>query len=119
MTARPMVIDLTTLAADRVPVVADLLPAALDVPADDFIVDGPVHFEGDVERGIREGHTKTKWTDAIKRLKAVLLPAGVLVNLRLRGACGSCPHATMTLKQGIERILRESVDPEIVVERVS
>ncbi|MDD4017971.1 MAG: NifU family protein [Kiritimatiellae bacterium] len=44
---------------------------------------------------------------------------GKTVNLRLRGACGSCPHATMTLKQGIERILRESVDPEIVVERVS
>jgi len=44
---------------------------------------------------------------------------GKTVNLRLRGACGCCPHATMTLKQGIERILRESVDPEIVVERVS
>jgi len=43
---------------------------------------------------------------------------GKTVSLRLRGACGSCPHATMTLKQGIERILRESVDPEIVVERV-
>ncbi|MEI7902543.1 MAG: NifU family protein [bacterium] len=41
------------------------------------------------------------------------------VKLRLRGACGSCPHATMTLKQGIERILRESIDPEIVVERVA
>ncbi len=40
------------------------------------------------------------------------------VTLRLRGACGCCPHATMTLKQGIERILRESIDPEIVVERV-
>jgi len=40
------------------------------------------------------------------------------VKLRLRGACGSCPHATMTLKQGIERILRESIDPEIIVERV-
>ncbi len=43
---------------------------------------------------------------------------GKTVSLRLRGACGSCPHATMTLKQGIERILRESIDPEIVVERV-
>ena len=41
-----------------------------------------------------------------------------VVKLRLRGACGSCPHATMTLKQGIERILRESIDPEILVERV-
>jgi Fe-S cluster biogenesis protein NfuA len=43
---------------------------------------------------------------------------GKTVKLRLRGACGSCPHATMTLKQGIERILRESIDPEILVERV-
>ncbi len=42
-----------------------------------------------------------------------------LVNLRLKGACGGCPHATMTIKQGIERILREQVDPEIVVERVA
>jgi Fe-S cluster biogenesis protein NfuA len=43
---------------------------------------------------------------------------GKNVKLRLRGACGSCPHATMTLKQGIERILRDSIDPEILVERV-
>jgi Fe-S cluster biogenesis protein NfuA len=43
---------------------------------------------------------------------------GKNVKLRLRGACGSCPHATMTLKQGIERILRDTIDPEIVVERV-
>lgn len=41
-----------------------------------------------------------------------------VVKLRLRGACGSCPHATITLKQGIERALRDSIDPEIVVERV-
>jgi len=39
------------------------------------------------------------------------------VTLKLRGACGSCPHAQVTLKQGIERALREAVDPEIVVER--
>lgn len=42
---------------------------------------------------------------------------GLTVTLSLRGACGCCPHAQMTLKQGIERILREKVDPEIVVER--
>jgi len=42
---------------------------------------------------------------------------GKTVLLRLRGACGACPHAQMTLKDGIERILRETVDPEIVVER--
>lgn len=39
------------------------------------------------------------------------------VTLRLKGACGGCPHATVTIKQGIERMLRENVDPEIVVER--
>ena len=43
---------------------------------------------------------------------------GKSVKLRLTGACGSCPHATMTIKQGIERILREQVDDAIVVERV-
>lgn len=49
-----MVIDLTTLAADRVPVVADIPAAALDVPAEDFSVVGPARFEGDVERGSGE-----------------------------------------------------------------
>ena len=43
---------------------------------------------------------------------------GTNVKLRLTGACGSCPHSTMTLKQGIERALRESIDDSIVVERV-
>lgn len=43
---------------------------------------------------------------------------GKVVNLRLRGACGCCPHAMMTLKGGIERVLREEIDPEITVERV-
>lgn len=43
---------------------------------------------------------------------------GKLVQLRLRGACGSCPHATMTIKEGLERILREEIDPEITLERV-
>lgn len=38
---------------------------------------------------------------------------GPVVNLRLQGACGSCPSSTMTLKMGIERKLRDSI-PEIV-----
>ena len=42
---------------------------------------------------------------------------GTNVTLRLKGACGCCPHAQMTLKNGIERILREQVNEEIVVER--
>lgn len=43
---------------------------------------------------------------------------GESVKLRLKGACGGCPHATMTIKQGIERILREQVNDKIVVEQV-
>ena len=43
---------------------------------------------------------------------------GKTAQVRLRGACGMCPHATMTIKDGLERILREEIDPEIVVERV-
>ena len=43
---------------------------------------------------------------------------GKLVQLRLRGACGSCPHATRTIKNGLERILRDEIDPEITLERV-
>lgn len=43
---------------------------------------------------------------------------GPQVQLRLTGACGCCPHATMTIKQGIERILKEEIDPNIIVEQV-
>jgi len=32
-----------------------------------------------------------------------------VVKVRLKGACGSCPMSTMTLKMGIERTLVEKV----------
>ena len=32
-----------------------------------------------------------------------------VVTVRLTGACGGCPMATVTLKNGIERVLREQV----------
>jgi Fe-S cluster biogenesis protein NfuA len=35
-----------------------------------------------------------------------------VVKLRLRGACSGCPMATITLQQGIERVLKEQV-PEV------
>jgi Fe-S cluster biogenesis protein NfuA len=35
-----------------------------------------------------------------------------IVELRLQGACGSCPHATATLAQGIQRFLMEHI-PEV------
>jgi Fe-S cluster biogenesis protein NfuA len=35
-----------------------------------------------------------------------------IVKLRLKGACGGCPMAAMTLKNGIERALKEEI-PEV------
>ena len=32
-----------------------------------------------------------------------------VVKVRLKGACGSCPMSTMTLKMGIERTLKEKI----------
>ncbi len=43
---------------------------------------------------------------------------GTTVKLKLKGACGCCPHATMTIKNGIERVLRENINEAITVERV-
>ncbi len=39
------------------------------------------------------------------------------VTLKLVGACGCCPHAMVTLKEGIEGDLRKTVDAEITVHR--
>ncbi len=35
-----------------------------------------------------------------------------VATVRLTGACGSCPMSTMTLKMGVERVIKEEV-PEI------
>ena len=32
-----------------------------------------------------------------------------VVSVRLKGACGSCPMATMTLKNGVERALKQQI----------
>ena len=37
------------------------------------------------------------------------------VYVRLTGACGSCPMATMTLKQGVERYLKDKVYADLEV----
>jgi Fe-S cluster biogenesis protein NfuA len=32
-----------------------------------------------------------------------------IVSLRLKGACAGCPMSTLTLKNGIERVLKEEI----------
>jgi len=45
-------------------------------------------------------------------VELVDVSADGVVKLRLKGACGCCPMSQMTLKNGIERILKQEV-PEI------
>lgn len=42
---------------------------------------------------------------------------GVLT-LRLTGACGGCPMSMMTLKQGIERVVKQDIPEVVSVEAV-
>lgn len=41
-----------------------------------------------------------------------------VVKVRLKGACGGCPMSQMTLKMGIERILKKEVPEVTSVESV-
>ena len=42
----------------------------------------------------------------------------VVVKVRLQGACRGCPGAAMTLKMGVERLLRQKVPQIKAVENV-
>ena len=42
----------------------------------------------------------------------VELTDDMVVMVELTGACGSCPYSTMTLKNGIESVMKKSI-PEI------
>jgi Fe-S cluster biogenesis protein NfuA len=41
-----------------------------------------------------------------------------VVQVRLTGACGTCPMSQMTLKMGVERVLKEAVPEVVSVESV-
>jgi Fe-S cluster biogenesis protein NfuA len=41
-----------------------------------------------------------------------------IVKVRLQGACRGCPGATMTLKMGVERMLRQRIPEVKTVENV-
>ncbi|KAF0127794.1 MAG: nitrogen-fixing NifU domain-containing protein [Elusimicrobia bacterium] len=67
---------------------------------------------------------KDKVAKVIEKIKPILAADGGSVELvavdeksgvvtvRLTGACGCCPHAAMTLKGVVERMVREAV-PEV------
>ncbi len=45
-------------------------------------------------------------------VELVEVTADGIVKLRLKGSCGCCPMSSMTLKMGIEKIIKEDV-PEV------
>ena len=46
-------------------------------------------------------------------VELIEVTADNIVKVKLKGACGSCPMSTMTLKMGIEKAIKEQI-PEIV-----
>jgi Fe-S cluster biogenesis protein NfuA len=42
-------------------------------------------------------------------IELVSVEEGGIVKVRLRGACGSCPFSTMTLKMGVEKLLKQEI----------
>jgi len=63
---------------------------------------------------------KTKVEEALKQVRPALQRDGGdielvsvedsgTVKVRLKGACGACPMSTMTLKQGVEKYLKQHV----------
>lgn len=67
---------------------------------------------------------KTRVTEVIEQIRPSLQMDGGDIKLidisdsgeiqvALQGACATCPHATMTMKMGVERVLKEEI-PEVV-----
>jgi Fe-S cluster biogenesis protein NfuA len=42
-------------------------------------------------------------------IELISVDADGVVKVRLKGACGSCPMSTMTLKMGVEKFLKEQI----------
>ena len=75
------------------------------------------------QQNIGENIMKEKVEKALQKVRPMLQADGGdvelvdvqdgIVTVRLQGACGGCPMSQMTLKNGIERILKEEV-PEVL-----
>lgn len=80
-----------------------------------------------------DGQTKTEMVQkviaAIEQVRPYLQADGgdiafveltddMIVKVRLQGACGSCPHSTMTLKNGVEVAIKKAIPEIVAVEQV-
>jgi len=55
---------------------------------------------------------KDKVESALNKVRPSLQADQGVVKVKLTGACGGCPMSQMTLKMGIEKILKQNV-PEV------
>lgn len=79
-----------------------------------------------MEKGIK---MKEKVTEALDKIRPSLQADGGdvelvdvvdgVVKVRLRGACAGCPMSQMTLKNGIERYLKQEIPEVKSVENVN
>jgi Fe-S cluster biogenesis protein NfuA len=81
----------------------------VEIVTDQTSVDAPERIEVDLEK-LQE--TLDYIRPAVQMDGGDLVLLGVddgVVNLQMVGACGGCPMSMMTLKAGIERILKDRV----------
>jgi Fe-S cluster biogenesis protein NfuA len=78
---------------------------------------------------LKEPRVKEKVQEALNKIRPALQADGGdvelveasedgVIKVRLKGACGGCPMSQMTLKMGIERILKKEVPGIKTVEAV-
>jgi Fe-S cluster biogenesis protein NfuA len=51
-------------------------------------------------------------------IQFVELTSDNIVNVELKGACGSCPYSMLTLKSGVETAVRKAIPEILAVEAV-
>ena len=88
-----------------------------------FIVSGKSNDRNELNQHKGENTMKERVEAALQKVRPMLQADGGdvelvdvqdgIVTVRLQGACGGCPMSQMTLKNGIERILKQEV-PEVV-----
>lgn len=101
------------------PIVEDGAVAASEATGDDTVYEGAV---AEIVEEIRE-LIETRVRPAVAQDGGDIIfhrfePETGIVHLSMRGACAGCPSSTMTLKQGIENMLKTYVPEVTAVEAV-
>lgn len=101
------------------PIVEDGAVAASEATDDDTVYEGAV---AEIVEEIRE-LIETRVRPAVAQDGGDIIfhrfePETGIVHLSMRGACAGCPSSTMTLKQGIENMLKTYVPEVTAVEAV-